>query len=224
VRGAARRARRENGPLSQKDLVAEITRRPRRPENAPQLAAAERRRIAVHEAGHTVARLVSSTQGKDLTFVSIVPRLDGSLGFTAAVPDNTRVMTRRTMLEELETVLAGRASEELAFGADDIGAGAGGLSNGCDLAVATRFATLIVCQSGFGGDGFLRWTTEPTPSQEDKIDDVILGAYQSILSRLQAYRPLLDRVVAALEEKQELTGNELRRLANSIPNAPAPTA
>ena len=64
----------------------------------------------------------------------------------------------------------------------DIGSGAGGLSSGCDLAVATRFATLIVCQSGFGGDGFLRWTTEPT-SQEEKIDDVVCGAYQSILSR-----------------------------------------
>ncbi|BBZ45230.1 hypothetical protein MPRM_25110 [Mycobacterium parmense] len=223
VRGAARRARRENRPVAQNDLVAEVTRRPRRPENAPQLAAAERHRIAVHEAGHTVARLISSTRGEDLTFVSIIPRLDGSLGFTAAVPDNTRVMTRRTMLEELETVLAGRASEELAFGADDIGAGAGGMSSGCDLAVATRFATLIVCQSGFGGDGFLRWTTVPTPTQEGKIDDVIRSAYESILGRLQGCRPLLNRVVAALEEKQELTGNELRRLAKSIGNGAAPT-
>ena len=56
-------------------------------------------RTAVHEAGHTVARLISSTGGDDLTFVSIIPRLDGSLGFTAAVPTNTRVLTRRTMLE-----------------------------------------------------------------------------------------------------------------------------
>ena len=30
------------------------------------------------EAGHTVARLISSTRGDDLTFVSIIPRLDGS--------------------------------------------------------------------------------------------------------------------------------------------------
>jgi hypothetical protein len=91
------------------------------------------------------------------------------------------------------------------------------------LTVATRFATLTVSQSGFGGDGFLRWTTGPTATQEGKIDDVIRGAYQSILSRLQACRPLLDRVVAALEEKQELTGCEVRRLAKSIGNAAAPT-
>ncbi len=134
-----------------------------------------------------------------------------------------RCRRRAGAVLKTETVLAGRASEELTFGADDIGAGAGGLSSGCDLAVATRFATLIVCQSGFGADGFPRWTTEPTASQEEMIDDVRRGAYQSILSRLQACRPLLDCVVAALEEKQELTGNELRRLAKSIGNAAAPT-
>ena len=223
VRGAARRARRENRPLGQIDLVAEVTRRPRRPDSAPRLTAVERHRIAVHEAGHTVARLISSTQGEDLAFASIIPRLDGSLGFTATVPANTRVLTRRTMLEQLGTVLAGRASEELVFGVDDIGAGAGGPATNCDLAVATRLATLIVCQSGLGDEGFLRWTTQPTAGQDEMIDDVMRDAYRGIRIRLQACRPLLDHIVAALEEKQELSGNELRRLAKSVGPAAAPT-
>jgi AAA+ superfamily predicted ATPase len=223
VRGGARRARRENRPLGQVDLMAEVTRRPRRPDSAPLLTANEMHRVAVHEAGHTVARLISSTGGADLAFASIVPRLDGSLGFTASVPTNTRVLTRRSMLEQLETVLGGRAAEEVVFGADDIGAGAGGPATNSDLAVATRLATLIVCQSGLGDDGLLRWTTEPTAEQEDKIDDVIGEAYRSIRTRLQACRPLLDRVAAALEEKQELSGNELRRLAESVGPASAPT-
>ncbi len=174
VRGGARRARRENRPLGQQDLMAEVTRRPRRPDSAPQLTAAEMHRVAVHEAGHTVARLISSSRGADLAFASIVPRLDGSLGFTASVPNTTRVLTRRTMLEQLQTLLAGRAAEEVVFGADDIGAGAGGPSLSSDLAVATRLATLIVCQSGLGGDGLLRWTTQPAAGQEDTIDDVIV--------------------------------------------------
>jgi ATP-dependent Zn protease len=224
VRGAARRARRESRPVGQADLVAEVTRRPRRPESAPRLTPAEMHRVAVHEAGHTVARLISSTRGEDLAFTSIIPRLDGSLGFTASAPANTRVLTRRTMLEQLETVLAGRASEEVVFGADDIGAGAGGPASDCDLAVATRLATLIVCQSGLGDDGFLLWTTQPTADQDDKIDDVIGEAYRSIRTRLQACRPLLDRVTAALEEKQELSGSELRLLAESIAHPTPPTA
>jgi ATP-dependent Zn protease len=216
VRGGARRARRASRPVAQVDLMAEVTRRPRRPDSAPLLTPDEMHRVAVHEAGHTVARLISSTGGADLAFASIVPRLDGSLGFTASVPANTRVLTRRTMLEQLETVLGGRAAEEVVFGADDIGAGAGGPASNSDLAVATRLATLIVCQSGLGDDGLLRWTTEPTPEQEDKIDDVIGEAYRSIRTRLQACRSLLDHVAAALEDKQELSGNELRLLAESV--------
>ena len=86
VRGGARRARRDSRPLGQQDLMAEVTRRPRRPDSAPQLTAAEMHRVAVHEAGHTVARLISSSRGADLAFATIVPRLDGSLGFTASVP------------------------------------------------------------------------------------------------------------------------------------------
>jgi ATP-dependent Zn protease len=224
LRGAARRARRDNRPVSQADLMAEVTRRPRRLDSAPQLSAAEMHRVAVHEAGHTVARLISSTRGEDLAFASIVPRLDGSLGFTASVPANTRVLTRRTMLEQLQTMLAGRASEEVVFGADDIGAGAGGPASNSDLAIATRLATLIVCQSGLGDDGLLRWTTQPTAAQEDTIDDVIGEAYRGVRTSLQACRPLLDRVTAALEEKQELSGNELRRLAESVGHAAASTA
>lgn len=219
VRGAARRARRENRTVGQNDLVAQVTRRPRRPDSAPLLTPAEMHRVAVHEAGHTVARLISLTQGQDLTFASIIPRLDGSLGFTAAVPTNTRVLTRRMMIEELETVLAGRASEEVVFGADAIGGGAGGSSANCDLAVATNLATLIVCQSGLGDDGLLRWTIQPTAEQDEKIDDVINAAYRSIRGRLQGCRSLLDRVTAALEEKQELSGNELRLLADSVDSA-----
>jgi len=223
VRGAARRARREDRPVGQNDLLAEVTRRPRRPDSAPRLTPAEMHRVAVHEAGHTVARLISSTGGEDLTFASIIPRLDGSLGFTAAVPTNTQVLTRRMMIEELETVLAGRAAEEVVFGADDIGGGAGGSSTSCDLAVATNLAALIVCQSGLGDDGLLRWTIQPTAEQDDKIDDILSAAYRSIRGRLQTCRALLDSVTAALEEKQELSGKELRRLAKSIGPAAAPT-
>jgi AAA+ superfamily predicted ATPase len=212
VRGAARRARRAGRKIKQEDLVAEITRRPRRPDSAPRLGPDEMRRVAVHEAGHTVARLTSSTRGEDLTFVTIVPRLDGSLGFVASAPDERNVATRRTMLEELETVLAGRAAEEVVYGADEIGAGAGGPSRTSDLAVATRMAELIVCRTGLGGNASLRWTEQPTATQEKHIDALLANAYTSIVARLLEERALLDRVAALLVEKQELSGAEVRKL------------
>jgi AAA+ superfamily predicted ATPase len=217
VRGAARRARRADRKIQQADLVAEITRRPRREDSAPVLGPEERHRVAVHEAGHAVARLISSTEGEDVTFVSIIPRLDGSLGFVATVPDGVTTLTRRTMLERLETVLAGRAAEEVAFGVDGIGAGAGGPSLSSDLAVATRFATLVICQSGLGEDGSLQWTDRPTITQETQIDALLRKAYSGVVARLQANRELLDRVVDVLESKQELSGAELRRLKTREP-------
>jgi ATP-dependent Zn protease len=212
VRGAARRARRASRKITQEDLVAEITQRPRRPDSAPQLGKEEIRRVAVHEAGHTVARLLSSSQGKDLSYVTIVPRMDGTLGFVAAAPDDMHVSTRRTLLERLETLLAGRAAEEIVFGADEIGAGAGGSSQESDLAVATRLAEHIICQSGLGDNGSLHWTADPTPEQHQQIGALLGKCYGNVLERLENERALLDEIVEILEEKQELSGSELREL------------
>ena len=214
VRGAARRARREGRAMSQLDLVAEITRRPRRPDSAPRLSIEEIRRVAAHEAGHAVARLLSSTKGADLAFATIIPRLDGSLGYVASVPSDNNVMTRQTMLEYLGVCLSGRAAEELVFGANNVGAGAGGPSSTSDLAVATRFATQIVCQSGLGDDNSLVWTATPTPDQQQQVGELLRSSYQSIRLTLASSRTILDLVAHALAEKQELSGEELRELAS----------
>jgi AAA+ superfamily predicted ATPase len=225
VRGAARRARRARRKMTQEDLLAEITRRPRRPDSAPRLRPEDMRRVAVHEAGHALARLTSSTKGEDLTFVTIVPRTNGSLGFVAAVPSESEISTRRTMLEELETVLAGRAAEEMVYGSDDIGGGAGGPSRSSDLAVATRWAELIVCQSGLGDDDALHWTERPTEVQEKQIGELLAKAYDNIVQRLEEHRALLDEIVAILLDRQELSGADLRGLlhAERVP-APARSA
>ncbi len=114
------------------------------------------------------------------------------------------------MLEELETMLAGRAAEEIVFGADDVGAGAGGPSRTSDLAVATRLATQIVCRSGLGDDGALHWTERPTRGRDRSMH--CSERRTLALRRLQAHRVLLDEIVGILEEKQEVAGAELRRL------------
>jgi len=62
----------------------------------------------------------------------------------------------------------------------------------------------------------LRWTREPTADQVDKIDTVLGEAYRSIRTRLNAQRALLEHVATALERQQELSGHELRRLAESL--------
>lgn len=215
VRGADRRARREARQISQADLLAEVTHRPRRPDSAPQLGPEEMRRVAVHEAGHTTSRLLGARKGAELSFVTIVPRLDGSLGFVASLPREGSSATRREMLEEMETILAGRAAEEIVYGAADVGLGAGGSSESSDLAVATSLATMLVCQSGLGANKALHWTRTPTLVQEKQIDQLLRSSYKSVVGRLRANRALLDSVAQMLIDKQEIGGAELRALTQS---------
>jgi cell division protease FtsH len=138
--------------------------------------------------------------------------MDGSLGFVASVPSDANVLSRRAMLENLETVLAGRAAEEIVFGEDDVSTGAGGPSRTSDLAVATRMAEQIVCRSGLGDNGALMWTEQPTPAQQKEMAELIREAYDRVVARLEEHRALLDEVVDVLVEKQELGGLELRKL------------
>jgi cell division protease FtsH len=173
------------------------------------------RRVATHEAGHTTSRLLGVRKGAELSFVTIVPRMDGSLGFVASLPREGSSATRREMLEELETILAGRAAEEIVYGAADVGLGAGGASESSDLAVATSLATMLVCQSGLGANKGLHWTRTPTLVQEKQIDQLLRTTYKNVVARLRANRTLLEDVARLLVEKQEIGGAELRSLTEA---------
>lgn len=211
VRGAARRARKAGRRISQADLIAEVTRRPRRPDSVVRLTPQDMRRVAVHETGHALAALKSSVGAPELAFVSIIPRMDGSLGFTASVPPEGAVMTRTEVQERLRTILAGRAAEELVYGKADISLNSGG-GQSSDLAVATRIATNVICTSGFGTDGSLHWTTTPTAAQSKQIDALLRSAYRAAIQLLRANRTALERIAAALVEQQELDGAAVRAL------------
>jgi AAA+ superfamily predicted ATPase len=214
VRGAARRARKLAAKMTQADLVAEITRRPRRPDSVVQLSVEDMQRVAVHESGHALAALKSDTGAREVTYVSIIPRMDGSLGFTASTPPQGAVMTRPEVLDRLRTILAGRAAEEVVYGKEFVSLSAGG-GESSDLAVATRIATSVVCTSGFGGDRSLQWTPQPTAAQTAQIGTLLSAAYRAAIRLLKSERAALDRIAAALVEKQELDGAAVRRLVAS---------
>ena len=211
VRGAARRARKAGRRISHADLVAEVTRRPRRPDAVARLSPEDMRRVAVHETGHALSALCSTIGAPELTFVTIIPRMDGSLGFTASAPPDGAVLTRTQVLERLRTILAGRAAEQVVYGKDDLSLSSGG-STSSDLAVATRTATGVVCTAGFGADGSLHWTTQPTAAQSRQIDALLRSAYQTAVLLLRKHRAALDRIVDALVESQELDGEAVRAL------------
>lgn len=204
VRGAARRARKGGRPIRQADLVAEVTRKPRDPGSSPRLSGTDIQRVAVHEAGHALARCLGPTRGRDIAFVSIVPRSDGTLGFVANAPRPRVLLTRREYHQLLEVLLAGRAAEELVFGTDGITGGAGS-----DLAVATQVALGMIHEHGLGPTDSLVALATPTTEHLKQADDLLRTAYGAVLADLRRHQANLRRLASALQRQEEMTGAEV---------------
>lgn len=212
VRGAMRRARREDRLVGKGDLVDEISRKPRDPDVALRLSPKEVHRVAVHEAGHALAACLASSRGADLAFISIVPRSDGTLGFVARFQSDRAFLTRAEYLEHLEIILAGRAAEMLTFGQDGVSGGAGGSSESSDLAVATRMALELVTRHGLGPEGSLLWTADPDDDDRLEADRLLTEAYERVWRKLDDRCDCLAAIMKALMDRQELTGEEVREL------------
>jgi ATP-dependent Zn protease len=159
---------------------------------------------AIHEAGHAIARCLGSRQGRDITFVSIVPRADGTLGFVAFAPSEQQSVTRAEYLEYLEIALAGRAAEEIRFGADGVTSGAEN-----DLYKATQMAISMISRYGLGAEGSLVWTESPTRVHLEQVDKLLVEVYTAIKSKLLGMRGKLYALASRLQEQQELTGREV---------------
>ncbi len=217
VRGAARRARKRRGKIAQQDLVAEILRRPRDGVPRAPIGRDTLQRLAVHEAGHALARLRGRQRGEDIAYVSVAPRSDGRIGFLAAMPDERASLTRDDFLEQLGIMLAGRAAEEVIYGPEGVSDLAGQYGPQSDLARATRLATMLVGSTGLGPGGELIWWPALEGAGDTALDRAVdaelAGAYELVLQRVRAERSLLQDIAARLVRQQELTGAELRALA-----------
>lgn len=205
VRGAARRARKARRSLSQVDLIDEVTNKPRGSAAMVRLTPADLDRTAVHEAGHALAMFLSATKGVDIGFVTIVPRDEGTLGFVAPFPDERVHLTRRDYEEQLEVFLAGRAAEELTYGADGISSGAGE-----DLRHATELVTRMVTKLGLGHGRGLLWSEAMTPADLELADGVLATSYERVLGKLKAKEAKLKKLATVLIDRQELPGDEVR--------------
>lgn len=137
IREARQKARREKRTLSHSDLAAVLARS--RPVRSPSM----RRRIAVHEAGHVLVRLVHGLG--EITFVTIDGR-DGH-GYVESTADDALVQTEGGLTRLIQVFLAGHAAEQVTYG--DALAGSGG-SDRSDLARATALAYLMEASLGYG--------------------------------------------------------------------------
>jgi cell division protease FtsH len=199
-----------------------------------QLTEEERRLTAYHEAGHAVVAI--KTPGSDpIHKVTIVPR-GRALGLTASLPETDRHnYTKQWLLGNLAMLYGGRVAEEIVFGPEQVTTGAGN-----DIERATSLARRMVTQFGMServgvmavGDReqeiFLgrelvqrRDISEQTAMLVDaEIKRLLDEAYARAKAIVQEHRDLLERIAAALLERETIDGEDLAHLVQGRPLPP----
>lgn len=226
--GALLAARRGGDRISAADLSAAVERVLAGPERSRILSELERRIVAVHESGHAIVSHVLP-HADDVHKVSIVAR-GSALGYTVLLPDEDRHLHSRAQLEDqLSVALAGRAAEETVFGELTTGAAD-------DIDRATRLAQAMVTEYGMSdklgprrfvardGEPFLgldhgRGTdhgTELAARVDEEVSRLLDEAHDRARRILERHRGGLDRLAAALLERETLADAELADLLSAL--------
>ena len=137
VREARQRARRERRMLSYADLDALLA------ATRPTMSPEKRRRVAVHEAGHLLLRVLLGVGQVTLVTIEAV----GGDAFTESIATDGIIETQQACEDYLAVIMGGRAAEQVVYGSALAGSGGSGQS---DLAQATRLATVMESSLGFG--------------------------------------------------------------------------
>ena len=176
----------------------------------------ERRILAYHEGGHALmAHLMG--QVAELQKVTIVSR-GNALGYTLHLPEEDRYLhTKEELIDWIIVTLAGRAAEEVVFGR---------VTNGAanDLEKVTEITRSMVFDWGMADTVSSRTmradnyalseeTKRLRDSEQARLTD---GAYEEALRLLKKHRVPLDRLAAALLDKETLVRDEVATLLEDV--------
>ena len=221
---AARRNLKEIGEREIEDAMVKVTMGPEKRTRVR--SDKEKKLVAYHEAGHAVVSRFLPTQDS-VHEISIVPRGMAG-GYTMYQPtEDKSFMSRTEMIEQIISLLGGRASEDLML--DDISTGA---SN--DIERATKIAKAMVTKYGMskrigtitlGSDQdevFLGrdFAQEKTYSEEtagvidEEMKNIIDACYKKAIEILKANEQKLHAVAGVLLEKEKITGEEFEAIFN----------
>jgi cell division protease FtsH len=177
----------------------------------------EKRILAFHEGGHA---LMSFLMGEAFPVqkATIVSR-GQALGYTLNLPSEDRYLqTREELIDWMTIALAGRAAEQIVFGRVTNGAAS-------DLEKVTATARSMVFEWGMSETVTSRTmradnyslseeTKRLRDSEQGRLTD---HAYDEAVRLLIKHRPALDRVAAALLEKETLTRDDMLKVFGEIP-------
>ena len=185
----------------------------------------EKRIVSYHEVGHAlVAALQKHSQ--PVSKITIVPHTSGALGYTMQMPEEEKFLSsREELIVELQTMLGGRAAEQVVFGIATTGA-----SN--DIERATELARKMVTQYGMSDKlGLMALSTVSNPyldgstmmncadstssAADEEIHKLLMDCYEDAKRLLIEHRALLDEIAMYLLTKETITGDEFMTYVNA---------
>ena len=185
----------------------------------------ERERVAYHETGHALTAFM--TEGAEpVSKISIIPRGLGALGYTLQYPTEDRfLLSQSELLGNIDTLLGGRAAEEVIF--QEISTGAGNdISRAsdlvrrmiCEFGMSERYRniTLPTTQSGIAGVSGAREFSEKAQEYIDsETARIVNERYAIVKDNLEKNKKALTTITNRLLENEVIGGTEFQALAKS---------
>ena len=185
----------------------------------------ERKIVAYHESGH--ALIAEITKGaKKVNKVSIVPRGLAALGYTLNTPEeNKYLMQKHELIAEVDTLLGGRAAEEIYIGEVSTGAG-NDLERATDIikSMATIYgmsdldiAGLMVLskqQNQFlgGGQSSKDYSDEMAHNLDKHIKNTLDARYKAVLQSLRDNNDAMEQMTAELLDLEVISGKRVQEI------------
>ena len=185
----------------------------------------EKRIVSYHEVGHALVTALQK-HSQPVSKITIVPHTSGALGYTMQMPEEEKFLSsKEELIVELQTMLGGRAAEQIVFGIATTGA-----SN--DIERATELARKMVTQYGMSDKlGLMALSTVSNPyldgstmmncadstssAADEEIHKLLMDCYEDAKRLLTEHRALLDEIAMYLLTKETITGDEFMTYVNA---------
>lgn len=181
----------------------------------------ERRTVALHESGHAVVSWFLE-HAEPLLKVSIVPRGSSVLGFAQYLPNESLLMTKEKLLDQVCAIMGGRAAEQVMIGKISTGA-----TN--DLERVTQLAYSQVAVYGMNEKvGLLSYrmdrdqfdkpySNETAQMIDHEVRTFVDTAYKRTVAIVEEKKELVQAMAKELLDKEVINFDDVERLLGKRP-------
>ena len=166
----------------------------------------ERRVTAYHEAGHALTAKLLSPENT-IAKITIIPSTKGAGGFCVNIPPDKMYRTKAEIEHQIMINLAGRVSEELTFGTENITTGAGN-----DIEKSTSLAKDYIDRYAMGPDFFY-----DEKSLQDAMKKLLSDLYTKTKDLLYRNQNMLTAVSEELLKRETLNEDDLDQIIQQMP-------